>query len=102
MNFNNMHQNNINQVNNNMLTDDEAEQLLKIKFDTVAVACAGVDDKLYIFTTDEALYGKLAPYLAEKMATHHSAFREKLIPKIPKNSSGKTIYKELEPYYDEV
>lgn len=81
---------------------EEAEQLLKIKFDTVAVACAGVDDKMYIFTTDEALYGKLAPYLAEKLATHHSAFREKLIPKIPKNSSGKTIYKELEPFYDEV
>ena len=81
---------------------EESEQLLKIKFDTVAVACAGVDDKMYIFTTDEALCGKLVPYLSEKLATHHSAFREKLIPKIPKNSSGKTIYKELEPYYDEV
>ncbi len=81
---------------------EEAEQLLKIHFDTVAVACTGIDDRMYIFTTDEALFGKLAPYLSEKLAMHHSAFREKLIEKIPKNSSGKTIYKDLEPYYDDV
>lgn len=81
---------------------EEAEQLLKIHFDTVAVACTGVDDRMYIFTTDESLFGKLAPYLSEKLKINHSAFREKFIEKIPKNSSGKTIYKELEPYFDDV
>ena len=64
------------------------------------VACAGVDDHLYVFVTDEAMAGKVVPYLSSKLGLHFSAFAAKFIPALPKSASGKTLYRELEQYYD--
>lgn len=79
---------------------EEAEQLLKQHFHIMDVACGGVDDKMYLFLTDETLTDKVIPYISNKLGLHHLAFCVKLIPKIPKNKAGKTIYRELEQYYD--
>lgn len=76
----------------------EVEHLLYEKFH-IEVACAGVDDKMYIFVTEEE--SDIVKYLSEKLNLHSSAFNVKVIEEIPKNSSGKIIYKELEKYYDE-
>ena len=34
------------------------------------------------------------------MIVHAAAFRGMALPSIPKNDAGKTLYRELEKYYD--
>lgn len=78
----------------------EVEHILRQHFGEIEVACAGVDDHLYIFVTQEHLASEVVPFLSAKLGLHHSAFTAKHIASIPKNASGKTIYRELEQYYD--
>ena len=78
----------------------EIENLLLQQFDLCEVACAGVDDKLYIFLTDKDLLKKAAEYTSAKIKIHPSAVKVKYLEEIPKNSYGKIVYKELEKFYD--
>ena len=78
----------------------EVEHILRQHFGEIEVACAGVDDHLYVFVTQEHLASEIVPFLSAKLGLHHSAFTAKCIPYIPKNASGKTVYRELEQYYD--
>lgn len=78
----------------------EVEHILRQHFGEIEVACAGVDDHLYVFVTQEHLASEIVPFLSAKLGLHHSAFTAKCIPCIPKNASGKTVYRELEQYYD--
>jgi len=78
---------------------DETEQLLKEAFSEFECACAGVDDKMYVFITDEHQLDLVKRYLAEKMSFNSSAFCMNYVPEIPRNESGKIQYKELERYY---
>lgn len=75
----------------------EVEHILRQKFN-VEVAATGVDDKMKIFITDEKFLKEIAPYLSEKLNLHPAAFDVKFILEIPKNSSGKVIYSELENF----
>ena len=78
----------------------EIEHILRRQFGEVEVACAGVDDHLHIFVTQEALVPTIVPFLSAKLGLHHTALTAKYIAEIPKNASGKTVYRELEQYYD--
>ncbi len=78
----------------------EVEHILRQHFGEIEVACAGTDDNLYIFVTQEALVPEIVPFLSAKLGLHHTAFTVKYIAEIPKNASGKTVYRELEQYYD--
>lgn len=78
---------------------EEVEHLLRQRFGGEA-ACAGVDDHLYAFVTDETVLPEVVPYLSAKLGLHPSAFRARQIAAIPKNAAGKTVYRELEQYYD--
>ena len=78
----------------------EVEHLLYEHFKIVDIACSGIDDKMYIFLTAEKFADEIVPYLSNKLNLHSSAFCVKVIEDIPKNSSGKIIYKELEKFYD--
>lgn len=78
----------------------EVEHILRRQFGEVEVACAGVDDHLHIFVTQEALVPAIVPFLSAKLGLHHTALTAKYIAEIPKNASGKTVYRELEQYYD--
>lgn len=78
---------------------EEVEHLLRQRFGG-EVACAGIDDHLYAFVTDEAVLPEVVPYLSGKLGLHPSAFRVKQLAEIPKNAAGKTVYRELEQYYD--
>ena len=78
----------------------EVEHILRQQFGDVEVACAGVDDHLYIFVTQETLAFEVVPFLSAKLGLHHTAFAAKCIAEIPKNPAGKTVYRELEQYYD--
>ncbi|GAA0210817.1 AMP-binding protein [Selenomonas dianae] len=78
----------------------EVEHILRRQFGEVEVACAGVDDHLHIFVTQEALVPAIVPFLSAKLGLHHTALTAKYIAEIPKNASGKTVYRALEQYYD--
>lgn len=76
----------------------EVEHIIRQHFDIVEVACSGVDDKMIVFITEEKFFNEIVPYLSKKLNLHPAAFEVKVIANIPKNSSGKIIYSELEKY----
>ena len=78
----------------------EVEHILRQQFGEIEVACGGIDDHLYIFVTQKDLVEEVVPFLRVKLDLHHSAFTARFIAEIPKNPSGKTVYRELEQYYD--
>ena len=83
----------------NRVNLDEVDRLIKGKFE-IEVACAGVDDCMYIFLTDKAIASEVAKFVSEKTRLNPAAFKTVVIDEIPKNDAGKTTYKELEKYYD--
>lgn len=92
----------------NRVNLDEMERMVKTfleekSFDSDC-ACAGIDDRLYVFLTEDSAQIKelVRHFLTEKTGLHQSAFVTKYIEKVPKNEAGKTLYKKLEEFYDGV
>lgn len=83
----------------NRVNLDEMDRLIKGKFE-IDTACTGVDDHMYIFLTDQGLVDQVKEYAAEKTRLNPAAFQVIVIEEIPKNDSGKTLYKELAKYYE--
>lgn len=79
---------------------DEVDRLIKGQYDGIDCASTGVDDAMYIFITDEKLTEKSRAYIAEKIHINSSAIKVHYLDSIPKNDSGKTLYTELEKYYE--
>lgn len=79
---------------------EEVEQLLRQHFADSEFACGGIDDKMYIFLTDDSIMKYVVPYISGILGLHPSAFCIKLLETIPRNSSGKILYRELEQYYE--
>lgn len=82
----------------NRVNLDETERLLKAAFPQCECACAGRDDHLMIFATDEGSLPAMRAFLSEKTGLNLSGFSTRYLPAIPKNDSGKTLYRELEKY----
>ncbi|WP_298069593.1 AMP-binding protein [uncultured Mailhella sp.] len=78
---------------------DETERLLKSHF-SCEVACAGKDDAMQVFVTDEGAAAEVKHFLAEKTRLNPSAFHVHVLESIPKSESGKTRYATLEQLYD--
>ena len=77
----------------NRINLDEVEQLLKGNH--FECACIGVDDKLSVFTTQPESEIIIRTFLSEKTGLHIKAFEIKYIAELPKNSSGKLLYANL-------
>ncbi len=77
---------------------DAIEQLVKTI--TTNCACAGVDDKITVFVTEVGLETQIKNYLTEKTGLNVRAFSVKVIDSIPKNTSGKILYSELQKMLD--
>jgi long-chain acyl-CoA synthetase len=77
----------------NRVNLDETERLIKNIIPDVA--CAGIDDKMVIYITDEKLIDEVKSFISKKLKINSRAFEIIIIEKIPKNSSGKTIYSKL-------
>lgn len=77
---------------------DEIEQILRGQYEGVEIACTGEDDKMRIYMEgmDAESCEKAAEFLTEKTGLYPGGVRVLPIDKVPKNESGKTIYKELE------
>lgn len=84
----------------NRVNLDEVDRLIKAQFDFVECASAGVDDRMYIFVTEESIMEDVRHFISEKTKLNPTAFKVVKIDEIPKNDAGKTLYKELEKYYD--
>ena len=78
---------------------EEVEHILRQHFDIADVACGGIDDHLYVFLIDEVIQKDVVQYLSGKLNLHSSGLKAMVIDAIPKNASGKTLYRELECYY---
>ena len=73
---------------------DATEQL--VKSITTNCACAGVDDKITVFVTEEGLSEQIIALLSEKTGLNNRAFEVRVIESIPKNESGKVQYAALQ------
>lgn len=76
---------------------DEIEQMFKAEYPGIGVACTGRDDQMRIFAAgkDEAFCEAAAQWISEKTGVHIHGIRVLPIDEIPKNESGKTLYKDL-------
>jgi acyl-coenzyme A synthetase/AMP-(fatty) acid ligase len=82
---------------------DETEQLLKTRFPHLECACLGRDDRLRVFAAGD-VQGEgfdfqaeaIKNFLVETTRLNPSAFEVALVPEIPKNEAGKTLYAKLE------
>lgn len=84
----------------NRVNLDEVDRLIKGQFG-IEAASAGVDDHMYIFVTDERYAEPVKAFVVNKTKLNSVAFKVITIEEIPKNDSGKTLYKELTKYYAE-
>lgn len=77
---------------------DEAEQILKAHFPEAEIACSGLDDRMDIYIAGEKDWDKdqAAAFLSGKLHLNPSVFCIHYVTEMPKNSSGKILYKELE------
>ena len=82
----------------NRVNLDEIDRMIKGEYE-IEVASAGVDDHLYIFVTDEKIAETVKAFVVGKTKLNQAAFKVIVIDEIPKNDSGKTLYKELTKYY---
>ena len=79
----------------NRVNLDETEQLLKTKFTTFECVCSGVDDKMSIYITNENAKSDVLAFITDKLKFNAVAFKIIYINAIPRNESGKVIYKDL-------
>ncbi len=79
----------------NRVNLDEIDRLVKGRFEGIDCASTGVDDRMKTFITDESLVDQVRQYLSNTTHLSESAFDVRYIKEIPKNASGKTLFKEL-------
>lgn len=85
----------------NRVNLDEIDRLIKAKFGNLEVASTGVDDHMYIFVDEDKYADAVVSFVVEKTGLNPAAFQAIVIDEIPKNDSGKTLYKELTKYYQQ-
>ena len=83
----------------NRVNLDEIDRLIKAQFDNIDCASGGVDDHMYLFVTDDAIAEEVKSFAAAKTGLNPAAFKTVVVDEIPKNDAGKTLYRELEKYY---
>jgi len=71
---------------------DEVELLIKNQF-KVDCYTQGTDNQLEVFVVNENMLAEVKQWLAEKLNLFHQALEVKYIQEIPRNASGKVIFK---------
>lgn len=74
---------------------DQCERFLKDEFN-IECACVGTDDHMRIYITAENKKKLIIPYLSEKTGFFKAMFETIIIQELPKNESGKIMYKNLQ------
>ncbi len=78
----------------NRVNLDEIDRMIKSHFQ-VECASTGTDDHVVIYVTDKDIKNEIHQFISEKTGLNRTAFEIRYIPQIPKNESGKILYKEL-------
>ncbi len=84
----------------NRVNLDEIDRMVKGEFEGIDCASAGKDDHMYIFLTDGSFAEEVKKFVAAMTKLNPTAFHTIVVDEIPKNDSGKTLYKELTKYYE--
>lgn len=74
---------------------DESERLISEHFNIECV-CTGTDHQMDIYITDSSAKNDVLTYISEKTGLYRGIFRVVVIDRIPRNDSGKVLYRELE------
>lgn len=78
----------------NRINLDEIEQLLKVR--GYHCACAGQDDNLTVYMTENGHEKDIKSYLAQVTHINASAFKVRVIAELPLSDSGKILYSKLD------
>jgi len=84
----------------NRVNLDEMDRMIKTQFEDLECACAGTDDHMFIFVNDDTKAERVKSFVVHKTGLNPSAFKTISLESIPKNDAGKTLYVELEKYYN--
>ena len=74
---------------------DQCENLIRERF-KLDCACGGNDTKMRIFVTEPDSQGDIKKFISEKTGIYSSMFEVVLVDEIPRNNTGKILYKQLE------
>ena len=74
---------------------DQCERMIQEEFG-IECACAGTDQRMDIFITDNSKQKEVIDFICEKTNLFKSLFKIYVISEIPRNDSGKIIYKKLD------
>ncbi|MEG1473016.1 MAG: AMP-binding protein [Christensenella sp.] len=77
----------------NRINLDETENLLKQQ--GCECACAGTDDHMIIYITDENRHEEVLSFISSHTGLNRSGFTVKHIDAIPRNEAGKILYSSL-------
>lgn len=80
----------------NRVNLDETECMIKSSYQNIECACAGVDDKMFIFVVESFPVEDIRKFVSERTGLNQVAFKVVIVDAIPKNESGKTSYIALE------
>lgn len=73
---------------------DQSEKLIQERFN-IECACTGTDQRMDIYITENALKNDVLSFISEKTGLFRNLFKVFVVDMIPRNDSGKIIYKEL-------
>ncbi len=79
----------------NRVNLDEIDRLVRQQFGQLDCVSTGVDDRMTTFITDSSCTDEVRRYLSETTHLSESAFDVAYLPEIPRNESGKILYKKL-------
>lgn len=79
----------------NRVNLDETERLIKTQYQDLDCVCAGKDDAMTIFITDDKRIKEIQSFVANKTHLNFTAFHVQYLKQIPKNEAGKVLYAEL-------
>lgn len=73
---------------------DQCERLIQEQFG-IQCACTGTDQRMDIYITDSEKVKDVQDFVCNKTGLFKNLFKVFVIEKIPRNDSGKIVYKEL-------
>ncbi|MGN0901919.1 MAG: AMP-binding protein [Succinivibrio sp.] len=88
-------------INDSTLSLDELDEMVTAQFPDIVYASWGRDDHLYLFVADQVLLNPLRDYVLLKTGINPLAVKAVLLDRMPRNSSGKVLYRELENYVNQ-
>ncbi len=77
---------------------DQSERLIQQEF-SIECACAGSDQRMNIYITDESKKSEVLEFMSAKTNLYKNLFKVFVVPEIIRNDSGKIRYKDMDAKY---